>query len=203
MCSAAGSGHRLQAHEHTRKGTPLRAQRPREGVRDAIRPQVDASGEGIADPFSRWRAAVPPLALLAPVVLGGCAPHGVTTQGRDIERLYNFFLAAAAVVWVVVTGLLLWSIVRYRRRGDELPPQIHGNNKLELTWTIIPTILVLVLFWATVQTQNRVTGPAGDRDQVQVHVLAFQWQWRFTYLQPGGRQPDVEVTGTPDRIPEL
>jgi cytochrome c oxidase subunit 2 len=136
-------------------------------------------------------------------VLAGCAPHGVTAQGREIERLYNFFLAAAAVVWVVVTGLMLWSIVRYRRRGDELPPQIHGSNKLELTWTILPTILVLVLFWATVQTQDRVTGPAGDPDPVQVHVRAFQWQWQFTYLRPGGGQPDVQVIGTIERIPEL
>jgi len=140
--------------------------------------------------------------LAAPVVLGGCASHGVTTQGRDIERLYNLFLAIAVVVWAVVTGLMLWSIVRYRRRGDELPPQIHGHNKLELTWTIIPTILVLVLFWATVQTQDRVTGPAGDADPVRVQVLAFQWQWQFTYLRPDG-QPDVQVIGTTEKVPEL
>jgi cytochrome c oxidase subunit 2 len=143
------------------------------------------------------------LARLAPAVLllAGCAPQGVTEQGRDVENLYNFFLVAAAVVWLLVTGLMVWSMVRYRRRGDELPPQTHGNNKLELAWTILPTILVIVLFVATAQTQNRVTAKVED-PAVQVDVLGFQWQWRFTYADPaGGAGP--EVVGTPNRVPEL
>jgi cytochrome c oxidase subunit 2 len=110
-------------------------------------------------------------------------------------------MVAAAVVFVIVAGLMLWSIVRYRRRGDELPPQIHGNNRLELAWTILPTILVVVLFVATAQTQNKVTAKADD-PPVQINVLAFQWQWRFTYLTPTGDK-GPEVVGTPTSVPVM
>src|SRR5262245_37738210 len=91
-----------------------------------------------------WRPVTAAGVLLGSMLLAGCAPEGVTSQGREIERLYNFFMVAAAVVFVLVSGLILWSLIRYRRRNDELPAQTHGNNKLELLWTILPTILVIV-----------------------------------------------------------
>jgi heme/copper-type cytochrome/quinol oxidase subunit 2 len=64
------------------------------------------------------------------VLLAGCAPQSVTEQGAAIGRLYNLFLAVAAVVWVSVTGVMVWSLVCYRRRrgDDRLPKQIHGNK---------------------------------------------------------------------------
>jgi cytochrome c oxidase subunit 2 len=101
------------------------------------------------------------------------------------------------VVFVVVAGLLIWSMIRYRRRGDELPPQVHGNNKLELTWTLIPLLLVIVLFVVTIQGQNRALEKS-DRPALEVDVLAFQWSWRFAYQGQG-----VEVVGSPGNIPEL
>jgi cytochrome c oxidase subunit 2 len=142
-----------------------------------------------------------PLLALGALVLTGCAPAGVTEQGRDVESLYNFFLVTAAVVFVLVAGLMVWSIIRYRRKGDELPPQIHGSNRLELAWTILPTILVVALFVATAQTQSRVTAKVED-PPVQIDVLGFQWQWRFTYADPaGGAGP--EVVGTPNKVPVM
>jgi cytochrome c oxidase subunit 2 len=103
----------------------------------------------------------------------------------------------AAVVFVVVAGLLVWSMIRYRRRGDELPPQIHGNNKLELTWTLIPLLLVIVLFVVTIQGQNKALQKS-TRPALEVDVLAFQWSWRFVYEGQG-----VEVVGSPGNVPEL
>jgi cytochrome c oxidase subunit 2 len=137
--------------------------------------------------------------VLAGLVLAGagCAPTSVTEQGRAIYNTYNFFLYVAAVVFLVVAGLLVWSMLRYRRRGDELPPQIHGNNKLELTWTLIPLLLVVVLFVVTIQGQNKALQKSA-RPALEVDVLAFQWSWRFTY--EGQR---VEVVGSPGNIPEL
>src|SRR5829696_9761126 len=100
---------------------------------------------------ARW-LAVAAVALVA----AGCAPQSVTEQGRAVHNLYNLFLYIAAVVFVVVSGLVIWSVLRYRRRDDELPKQTHGNNRLELTWTLIPTVIVLVLFGFTLRAQDRV-----------------------------------------------
>ncbi len=100
-------------------------------------------------------------------------------------------------MFLVVAGLLVWSMIRYRRRGDELPPQIHGNNKLELTWTLIPLLLVIVLFVVTIQGQNKALEKS-TRPALEVDVLAFQWSWRFAYEGQG-----VEVVGSPGNVPEL
>ena len=143
-------------------------------------------------PAARW-LAVAALALAA----AGCAPQSVTEQGRAVYNLYNLFLYIAAVVFVVVSGLVLWSVVRYRRRDDELPKQTHGNNRLELIWTLIPTVIVLALFAFTLVAQNKVLDQSGQAD-VNVTVTAFQWSWRFTYEGTG-----AEVLGTPEPVPEM
>jgi heme/copper-type cytochrome/quinol oxidase subunit 2 len=90
-------------------------------------------------PAARWLAVA-----VAALLATGCVPQSVTEQGRAVYNLYNLFLYIAAVVFVVVSGLVIWSVVRYRRRGDDLPKQTHGNNRLELTWTLIPTLVVPV-----------------------------------------------------------
>jgi cytochrome c oxidase subunit 2 len=143
-------------------------------------------------PAVRWLAAAA-LALAG----AGCVPQSVTEEGRAVYGLYNLFLYIATVVFVVVSALVIWSVVRYRRRGDELPKQVHGNNRLELTWTLIPTVIVLVLFGFTLQAQDKVLDSSGDAD-VSVTATAFQWSWRFTYEDTG-----AEVVGAPDSIPEL
>jgi cytochrome c oxidase subunit 2 len=143
-------------------------------------------------PAARW----PAVAALV-LAVAGCAPRSVTEEGRAIYNLYNLFMYIAAVVFVVVSGLVIWSVLRYRRRGDELPDQVHGNNRLELLWTLIPTVIVLFLFVVTMQAQDKALDQSGQAD-VNVTVTAFQWSWRFTYEGTG-----AEVLGTPDSIPEL
>jgi cytochrome c oxidase subunit 2 len=143
-------------------------------------------------PAARW-LTVGAAALLAT----GCVPQSVTEEGRAVHNLYNVFLYIAAVVFVVVSGLVIWSVIRYRRRDDELPAQTHGNNRLELAWTLIPTVIVLVLFVLTLQAQDKVLDQSGQAD-VNVTVTAFQWSWRFTYEGTG-----AEVLGSPGSIPEL
>jgi cytochrome c oxidase subunit 2 len=143
-------------------------------------------------PAARWLA-------VALLLLGaaGCAPQSVTEEGRAVYNLYNLFLYIAAVVFVVVSGLVIWSVVRYRRRDDQLPKQTHGNNRLELTWTLIPTVIVLVLFGFTLAAQDKVLDQSGQAD-VNITVTAFQWSWRFTYEGTG-----AEVLGSPETIPEM
>jgi cytochrome c oxidase subunit 2 len=127
------------------------------------------------------------------------APQSVTEQGASIGRLYNLFLAVAAVVWVTVTGVMVWSLVRYRRKDgdDRLPKQIHGNKYWELSWTLIPLVIIAGLIVATVRTQSTVLHQQPDPD-LTVEVTGFQWSWRFAYPESG-----TEVVGSSRRPPEL
>lgn len=112
-------------------------------------------------------------------------PEAVTEEGREISKLYDIVFAIAVAIFVAVEGLIVWSVLRYRRRpGDvDLPPQTHGNNLVEVLWTLIPTVIVLFLFaisWDTLQKVEAVS-PAAERD-LHVKALAGQFQWQFEYL---------------------
>ncbi len=141
--------------------------------------------------------AVAPLLLL--VVLAGCAmvpPAPETKQAKEIFVLYAIVLGMGAVVFVAVEGFILYSIVRYRRRDDRLPTQIHGNNMIELVWTAIPTVIVLVLFVLSTLTLNSIEARSASPG-VTVEVDAFQWQWTFHYLDgDADATNDLSITGT-------
>src|SRR5689334_9294115 len=71
-------------------------------------------------------------------------PPAATSQGRQISELYTVIMAIAAVIFLIVESLIIWSVLRYRRRPSDtdLPPQTHGNNLVEIIWTVIPTLIV-------------------------------------------------------------
>jgi cytochrome c oxidase subunit II len=137
--------------------------------------------------------------LVTPLLLAGCAPQSITEQGAAIGRLYNLFLAVAAVVWTTVTGVMLWSLVRHRRKDgdDRLPKQVHGNLYWELSWTLIPVLIIAGLIVATVRTQGIVQQERPNPD-LTVDVTGYMWSWRFEYPQSG-----AQVIGLARRPPEL
>jgi cytochrome c oxidase subunit 2 len=143
------------------------------------------------------RAAV--VGLAAPVLAGGCLPAAATTEGHDVERLYTVFLAIAAVVWFIVTGLATFAILRYRRRGSDtaLPVQTRGNTRLELAWTAIPTITILGLFGLTLVALDTVDVRRAS-SPTEITVTAFRWGWTFEYPASG-----VTVSGLREPGPEV
>lgn len=123
-------------------------------------------------------------------------PEAVTEEGREISKLYDIVFAIAVAIFVAVEGLIVWSVLRYRRRPDDvdLPPQTHGNNLVEVLWTLIPTVIVLFLFavsWDTLQKVEAVSPEAG-RD-LHVKALAGQFQWQFEYLDADGNHLATET----------
>ena len=112
----------------------------------------------------------------------------LTPQGsssRAILDLYNVILIMAAIVFVVVEGLLIYSVVRYRRRPEDgIPLQIHGNRPVEIAWTIIPALIVLFLATMTFRTQSLLVQPV--KNPLHVTVIGHQWWWEFRY-------PDYQV----------
>ena len=100
-----------------------------------------------------------PLILIA-LVASGCLlpPDPVTDTGQDVFNLYLVVLALAALVFFGVEGFILYAIFRYRRQpGDEvLPEQHHGNTAVEIVWTLIPTVIVFILFGVSMVTLGTV-----------------------------------------------
>jgi cytochrome c oxidase subunit 2 len=122
-------------------------------------------------------------------------PGGGTEQGRDIADLWRIFFLAAIVVAAIVYGLILWSVVRYRRRRVDDPEALgrplRANVPLEIVYTAIPVVLVVVLFVLSFRTEDRVDDQTDSPDLV-VQAQAFSWGWRFTYPDLG-----VQVVSPP------
>jgi cytochrome c oxidase subunit 2 len=140
-----------------------------------------------------------PLVVLA-LVASGCLlpPQPVTEAGKDVFNLYLLVLALAGIVFIGVEGFILYAVFRYRRQpGDEvLPEQLHGNNTVEVIWTIIPTVIVFILFTFSLITLGEVEARSEDPG-VTIEVEGFQWQWTFRYPDGG------EVTGAIGDPPTL
>lgn len=152
-------------------------------------------------PPTRLLSRLMPLLVLATGV-GGCSlvlPPGPSDDSREISSLYTLFFVVAVAIFLFVEGLIVYSVVRYRRRqgDDQLPPQIHGNNRAEALWTLIPLALVLALFVTSWQTLNRVEARS-EAPEVTVDVTGFQFQWTFDYPNEG-----VTVFGTGERPAEM
>lgn len=156
---------------------------------------------------ARTIAARTKFAVLASAAVAGaaCAPTPVDEGGERTGLIYDIFSAIAVVVFAVAAGLILWSIIRYRRRsGDEsLPVQTHSNVALEIMWFAIPQIIVIFLFLISINAFNVVDrGRAAERSSdgvtLVVGVQGFQWGWRFDFVDAG-----VSVAGTADDPPEI
>jgi cytochrome c oxidase subunit 2 len=117
----------------------------------------------------------------------------ITTQGVATDNLYTLTFAIALIVFLLVEGLLLWIVIRYRRRPTDsgLPPQTHGSNPLEILWTVIPAVTVTVLFIGALLTLNDNFNTSADTPDVVIDVTGFQWQWTFAYEDEG-----LSFTGT-------
>ncbi len=135
-------------------------------------------------------AAAALIALATWAILNGHAvwssffpPEAKSVEGQEIRNLYDIVFAIGAVIFVLVEGLIVWSVIRYRRKpGDtDLPPQTHGNNLAEVIWTIVPTIIVLFMFVVSWQTLNSVEAVSAKPD-LKVRAVAGQFQWSFEYL---------------------
>jgi cytochrome c oxidase subunit II len=145
------------------------------------------------------------LAAALAVALAGCdlpsfgAPDPKSEQGERIYSLWQGFFLAGLAVGLLVWGLLIYVLIRYRRRGDddEVPDQRAFHIPLEITYTAIPVAVVAVLFGVSWVTVERVNELEPDPATV-VKVVGFQWSWQFVY-----EDEQVTITGEPGEPPEL
>ncbi|MEO6652467.1 MAG: cytochrome c oxidase subunit II [Ilumatobacteraceae bacterium] len=124
-------------------------------------------------------------------------PPPITEQAVDADGVWSLYLWIAYGVAALVAILMVWVIVRYRRRTDDLPPQKHYNIPVEVLYTILPLLAVVGLFAASFSTIRAIDRTEEAPDLV-VDVVAFQWQWEFAYPASG-----VRVAGTDTTEPVL
>ncbi len=111
--------------------------------------------------------------------------HQRTDVNRDVDFLFKILIYAGTVVFIFVEGLLLWTLMKFRKRpGQPEPKHVHGNTTLEITWTVIPLIILVIIGIPTVQTIWKTEGQAGGT-ALQVEVIGHQWWWEFRYPQYG------------------
>ena len=148
------------------------------------------------------------------VLLAGCSeqtqhewqnlamPDPASEQAQHIFELWRWSWVAALATGVVVWGLILWVVFRYRRRhADEIPVQTRYNLPLEILYTVAPVMMVIVFFYHTVETQNAVLEDT-DQDRT-IEVVGQQWSWTFNYRLEGDEGPVVYTSGAGGNVPTL
>ena len=111
-----------------------------------------------------------------------------STPARSIFRLSRFGLEVEGAIFVVVFSLLAYVVVKFRQRqgdDDEEPAQVYGSNQMELAWTVLPVLIVVVLFLSTAQVIHRVQDAKRPPDAIEVTAVGHQFWWEYRYAQYG------------------
>jgi cytochrome c oxidase subunit II len=141
-------------------------------------------------PVRRWalRAAIGAGVLLATT---GCQSNAftrmgflppVTKQGKVTLTLWQGSWIAAWCVGIVVWGIIICAVIFFRKRGDRVPYQVRYNLPIEILYTVLPFVMIGVLFFFTARDENYIDALPPHPDVI-VNVTGFQWSWQFQYPQ--------------------
>ena len=138
------------------------------------------------------KVALIPLGLFMALALTSCGSkeisgfgyeHGVSSVNDTSLSLWQGAWIAAAVVGVFTAVLILWPAFRHRRKGNEFPRQTQYNIPTEIAYTLIPFLIVAVLFFYTAKAQSAITKIDSSKPATHsIQVNGIQWSWQFTYL---------------------
>ncbi|MEY3430780.1 MAG: cytochrome c oxidase subunit [Actinomycetota bacterium] len=145
------------------------------------------------------------------LLLAGCSREELTGIGFESNTssvneqafgLWQGAWLAAAIVGAFTLVLILWPAIFHRKKDESFPRQFQYNVPAEIAYTVIPFLIIAVLFGYTARAQNQITAvsPASATEVHDVTVNAFQWSWQFTYEEAG---PGTTVTGSPAQPPVL
>ncbi len=127
-------------------------------------------------------------------------PEGASTLAPSIDSLFYFVLIVSTILFVGVVAAMAYFAIRYRRRNaSDIPSPVHESRLLEISWVVIPTILVLIVFsWGfRLYVEQGVAPP----DSYKIQVQAKQWLWEFEY--PNGAKAVNELRVPVDRPVQL
>jgi cytochrome c oxidase subunit II len=112
----------------------------------------------------------------------------VSTPADQIFHLSLLVFAVCAAIFAVVFTLLAYSTVKFRRRASDdnrEPPQIYGSDQIELAWTVLPILIVVVLFLTSARVIHTIQDAREPANAVHVTVVGHQFWWEFRYTQYG------------------
>jgi cytochrome c oxidase subunit 2 len=155
-----------------------------------------------------WPLAILPAVLLlssceAPGGVSPIFPTPVSPNGQGIFDTYIGISIPAIIIFIGVELALLWVVIRYRRSkqsANYVPPQIHGNFRLEVVWTVIPLVVVLAIALYSFNELQKDFQPISNYD-FEVVVSGHQFGWNYTYPQAGGFTIHQEGTLAGDVTP--
>jgi len=179
-------------------------------------PGVDerAVGSARATRPAKRRLLVGSGVVLGTLLLTGCSsatteqwkrlglPEGASDRTEAMKSLWIGAWIAALIVGVMVWALILYVVVRYRKRNEEAPRQVRYNLPLEVLYTLAPFAIIGVLFFYTVEHGDKITAMSSS-PQHTINVVGQQWQWTFNYKDTVDGQQGVWETGTLDKPAEL
>src|SRR5262245_35592328 len=111
-----------------------------------------------------------------------------STPAKSIFHLSMFVLAITAIIFVIVFTLLFYSVVKFRSRtadADREPAQVYGSSQIEMAWTVIPILIVVVLFMATARVIHAVQDAPQPATAIEVTAIGHQFWWEFRYPRLG------------------
>ncbi len=131
-----------------------------------------------------WRRAALGALLMAAAGLASAdelnMPVGVTEISRSVYDLHMIILWVCVVIGVVVFGAMFWSIIHHRRSQGHEAAQFHENTRLEIAWTIVPTIILIAMAVPATSTLIKMYDTGGE--DMTVEVRGYQWKWQYKYL---------------------
>lgn len=132
-------------------------------------------------------------------LLAACAENAPQTSleprgpvGRQIDNLSDPVFIVAGVVFVLVQGLVVVAMVKFRDRGQAEPEQIHGSTRLEIAWTLVPAVILLVIAVPTIKAIFDLSRPPPS-DALAVTVTGHQFWWEYLYEESGVRSANELV----------
>jgi cytochrome c oxidase subunit 2 len=108
----------------------------------------------------------------------------VSTPAHSIMGLSLFVLAVTAAIFTIVFSLLVYCVLKFGKAADDdgrEPPQVYGSNQVELAWTVVPVLIVVVLFLATARVLVGIQTAAQPRNAIQVIAIGHQFWWEYRY----------------------
>ena len=106
--------------------------------------------------------------------------RGVTEISNSIFELHMLIFWICVAIGVVVFGLIFWSVIHHRKSAGAEPAQFHESTRLEIAWTLVPTLILIAMAWPATQTLVAMYDTGGE--DMTVEVRGYQWKWQYKYL---------------------